>query len=139
MLSKIGSIVCLLMILAGARRVQQTGSAQTVRSQPSSPSEKLRDEILAKIERAYLAFAGGGYLQAEKIFEQACPALKTLGYAQSAGRCLTNLGNCRFATFRYRDALTTYLSKRESFQRRHAIGRTSASQRQYFQLIRPDG
>ena len=65
MLSKMGSIVCLLMILAGARRVQQTGlSAQTVRSQPSNPSEKVRDEILAKIDQAYQVFVGGGYLQA---------------------------------------------------------------------------
>ena len=114
MLSKMGSIVCLLMILAGARRVQQTGlSAQTVRSQPSNPSEKVRDEILAKIDQAYQVFVGGGYLQAEKVFEQACPALKTLGYAQSAGRCLTHLGNCRFATFRYREALATYLEARK--------------------------
>src|SRR5437879_1342058 len=90
MLSKIGGIVCLLMILASARRVQQTGlGAQTVRSQPSNPSEKLRDEILAKVEQAYRVFVGGGYLQAEKVFEQAWPAGKTLGYSDRAVRRLT--------------------------------------------------
>jgi tetratricopeptide (TPR) repeat protein len=112
-MTRVSSLVCFFLFLAGAGSVQRTGPTQKTSaprlSGTEDPKTKLaEDEYL----RAYALLRGGKYLQAQELYQRVCGTARELGDVKWSGRCLTFLGNCRYSLFHYREALDTYLQAR---------------------------
>ena len=108
---KIGSWICLSLTIAVVGSVQRTGPG----AKTTLPSSKDTAQIAAAralFSEAYQVFQSGEYLQAEELYRVAYQNALRNGRPDWAARFLTGVGNCRFATYRYRDALDTYLEAR---------------------------
>src|ERR1700689_264041 len=102
-MSRVSSLVCFFLFLAGAGSVHRTGPTQVPKT------SKLDEDAYL---RAYALLKNGKYLQAQELYQGFCGKVLELGDLKWAGRCLTLLGNCRYSLFRYREALDTYLQAR---------------------------
>src|SRR5258708_7215774 len=111
---KTGSIACLVLIIAGVGTVLRTGPSQKARLlKPSSQERRENPRVPPRLNEAYRLLLSGQYLRAEELYRSVLEEAKAQGKAERAGRCLTAIGNCQFATFRYRDALRSYLEARK--------------------------
>ena len=110
---KTSSIVCFALIVAGVGTVLRTGPTKKARlSKPSSHERAEQLRVPPHLNEAYQLLLSGQYLKAEELYRSVLEEARSQGAAERAGRCLTAIGNCQFATFRYRDALKTYLEAR---------------------------
>ncbi len=102
-MSRVSSLVCFFLFLAGAGSVHRTGPTQDPKT------SKLDEDAYL---HAYALLRSGKYLQAQEVFQGVCGKVRELGDLKWAGRCFTFLGNCQYSLFRYRKALDTYLQAR---------------------------
>jgi tetratricopeptide (TPR) repeat protein len=110
---KTSSIVCFALIVAGVGTVLRTGPTKKARLFKPSSHERLEQlRVPPRLNEAYQLLLSGQYLKAEELYRSVLEKAKSQGAAERAGRCLTAIGNCQFATFRYRDALKSYLEAR---------------------------
>jgi CHAT domain-containing protein len=110
---KTGSIACLALIVAGVGTVRWTGPTnKTTLYKPSSQERREQLRVPPRLSEAYHLLLSGQYPRAEELYRSVFEEAKAQGEAERAGRCLTAIGNCQFATFRYRDALKSYLEAR---------------------------
>src|SRR5579863_4174622 len=107
-----GWSVGLCLIFAATGSVPRTGSsAKTSPSESSNKPDPL-GELRQRQQQALQYLSAGKYLEAANIYEAACPQETRYGRRQWAGWCWNNLGACRFAMFRYREALAAFLEAR---------------------------
>jgi CHAT domain-containing protein len=112
-MSKTGSIVCFALIVAGVGTVLRTAPPKKTRLiKPSSHERAGQLRVPPRLNEAYNLLLSGQYLRAEELYRSVLGEAKAQGAAERAGRCLTAIGNCQFAMFRYRDALKSYLEAR---------------------------
>lgn len=112
-MSKTGSLVCVALIVASVGTVLWTGPTKKTRLfKPSSPERAAQLRVPPRLNEAYQLLLSGQYLRAQELYRSVFEEAKRQGAAERAGRCLTAIGNCQFAMFRYRDALKTYLEAR---------------------------
>ena len=110
---KTGSIVCFALIVAGVGTVLRTGPTKKARLfKPSSHERAEQLRVPPRLNEAYQLLLSGQYVKAEELYRSVLEEARAQGAAERAGRCLTAIGNCQFATFRYRDALKSYLEAR---------------------------
>ena len=110
---KTGSLACFALIVAGVGTVLRTGPTKKVRLfKPPSQERREQLRVPPRLNEAYHLLLSGHYLRAEELYGSVLEEAKSLGAAERAGRCLTAIGNCQFATFRYRAALRSYLEAR---------------------------
>src|SRR5579859_4566052 len=110
---KTSSIVCFALIVAGVGTVLRTGPTKKARLfKPSSHERSEQLRVPSRLNEAYQLLLSGKYLRAEELYRSVLEEAKAQGAAGRAGRCLTAIGNCQFATFRYREALKSYLEAR---------------------------
>ena len=111
---KIGSLLCLSLSLAAVGSVKPTGpSAKTTLFKPSAELSNERAATSPLLEQAYRVFQSGEYLDAEHLYQTDYRQALRSGHQESAGRFLTGIGNCRYAMYRYRDALDAYLKAKK--------------------------
>src|SRR5882724_8994008 len=111
---KTSSIVCFALIVAGVGTVLRTGPTKKARLfKPSSHERSEQLRVPPHLNEAYQLLLSRQYLEAEELYRSVLAEAKAQGDAQRVGRCLTAIGNCQFATFRYRDALKSYLEARK--------------------------
>ncbi len=112
-MSKTGGIICLALIVAGVGTVLRTAPPNKTRLfKPSSQERRERLRVPPRLNEAYHLLLSGQYLRAEELYRSVLEEAKAQGETERAGRCLTAIGNCQFATFRYRAALKSYLQAR---------------------------
>ena len=107
-------MICLSLSLAAVGSVKPTGpSAKTTLFKPSAELSNERAAASLLLEQAYRVFQSGEYLDAEHLYQTGYEQTLRAGHRESAGRFLTGIGNCRYAMYRYRDALDAYLKARK--------------------------
>src|SRR5438445_223254 len=110
---KTSTIVCFALIVAGVGTVLRTGPTKKARLfKPSFHERAEQLRLPPHLNEAYNLLLSGQYLKAEELYRSVLEEAKTQGADERAGRCLTAIGNCQFVTFRYRDALKSYLGAR---------------------------
>src|ERR1051325_3559449 len=106
---KMGSSICLFLILAGAGSVPRTIPSARTQLKSSAPQVARQQLLSLRLTQAYNHLSAGEYLKAIQIYSEACPHAEELTQAEWAGRCWNNLASSYFSVFRYREALAAYL------------------------------
>jgi CHAT domain-containing protein/Flp pilus assembly protein TadD len=108
------SRVCFFLMLAGVGSVLSGPTEPARLPKPAVAQDPSRVEQYKRLHRAaYDLLVTGKYVKAQELYQQVCQGVKALNDPEWTGRCLTSLGNCYFALFRYRKALDTYLEARQ--------------------------
>ena len=111
-MSKTGGLSCFFLILAAVGSVPSSDPARTGPLKPSSDRRTNQRSVPPRLTEAYRLLQDGKYLQAQELYRAVYEEARAQGATERAGRCLTAIGNCLFATFRYREALKNYVDAR---------------------------
>jgi len=137
---KTSTIVCFALIVAGVGTVLRTGPTKKARLfKPSFHERAEQLRLPPHLNEAYNLLLSGQYLKAEELYRSVLEEAKTQGADERAGRCLTAIGNCQFVTFRYRDALKSYLEARTFAEVARDWANRGEPERKYLRIIPPNG